>query len=69
MSSPASGISTLASDFVNGIVAVLDQFAVALTNYAPLIADVVIGVGVASAIGYALTRIPFVSKFLGWLGL
>ncbi len=69
MSSPSTSVSTLASDFVNGIIAVMDAFAQALTTYAPLLAEIVIGVGVVSGIGYALTRVPFIKRMLGWLGL
>ncbi len=69
MSSPASGISTLVNDFVNGVVSLLDAFAQALATYAPVIAEIVIGVGLTAGIGYALTRIPLVRRFLGWIGL
>ncbi|MGC9113281.1 hypothetical protein [Acidilobus sp.] len=69
MSSPASGISTLVNDFVSGIVSLLDAFAQALSTYAPTIVEIVVGVGLVAGIGYAMTRIPFIRRFLGWIGL
>ena len=69
MSSPAAGISTLVNDFVNGVVSLLDAFAQALSAYAPTLVEIVIGVGLVAGIGYAMTRIPLVRRFLGWIGL
>lgn len=69
MSSVATNISTMVNDFVNGIVAVLDQIAVSIQQFAPAIAAVVIGVGVVVGVGYAITRTPFLSRLLRWIGL
>lgn len=69
MSVSASTISTMVSDFVNAIVSVLDNIAVAIQEFAPAIAAIVIGVGVVAGVGYALTHTPFLNRLLRWIGL
>jgi len=69
MSSPAATVSTVMSDVVNAMLAIFDSLAQALQQYAPLIVTVLITVGLFAGLGYAFTRVPFVRRLLGWIGL
>ncbi len=69
MSSPAASVSQVMTDVVNAMLSIFDSLAQALQQYAPLIVTVLITVGIFAGLGYAFTRVPFVRRLLGWLGL
>jgi hypothetical protein len=69
MSSPATTVGNVASDFANALLGIFDALAQALQTYAPILVEVAITVGLVSGLGYALSRIPMVRRFLGWIGL
>jgi len=69
MSSPATSVSQVMTDVVNAMLAIFDSLAQALSQYAPLIVTVLITVGIFAGLGYAFTRVPFVRRLLGWIGL
>jgi len=69
MSSPAVSVSQVMTDVVNAMLAIFDSLAQALQQYAPLIITVLITVGIFAGLGYAVTRVPFVRRLLGWIGL
>ena len=67
MSSVASTFQTMVQDFINAAATVLDQIAVTLSNYAPVIAGVVIAVA-TGYIGFRLLeRTPILRRVVGWL--
>jgi len=57
------------TDVVNAMLAIFDSLAQAIQQYAPLIVTVLITVGIFASLGYAFTRVPFVRRLLGWIGL
>jgi len=57
------------TDVVNAMLSIFDSLAQAIAQYAPLIVTVLITVGIFAGLGYAFTRVPFVRRLLGWLGL
>ncbi len=69
MSSPAVSVSQVMTDIVNAMLSIFDALAQALQQYAPLIVTVLITIGIFAGLGYAFTRVPFVRRLLGWLGL
>jgi len=69
MSSPATSVSQVMTDVVNAMLAIFDSLAQAIQQYAPLIVTVLITVGIFAGLGYAFTRVPFVRRLLGWIGL
>jgi hypothetical protein len=69
MSSPATTVGNVASDFANALLSIFDALAQALQQYAPILVEVAITVGLVGALGYALSRVPMVRRFLGWIGL
>ena len=69
MSSPATNVTQVMNDVVNAMLSIFDALAQALQQYAPLIVTVLITIGIFAGLGYAFTRVPFVRRLLGWLGL
>ena len=69
MSSPATSVSQVMNDVVNAMLSIFDALAQAISHYAPLIVTVLITVGLFAGLGYAFTRVPFVRRLLGWLGI
>ena len=69
MSSPATSVSQVMTDVVNAMLAIFDSLAQAIQQYAPLIVTVLITVGIFAGLGYAFTRVTFVRRLLGWIGL
>jgi hypothetical protein len=69
MSSPSTTVGNVASDFANALLSIFDSLAQALQQYAPILVEVAITVGLVGALGYALSRVPMVRRFLGWIGL
>jgi hypothetical protein len=69
MSSPATTVGNVASDFANAILSLFDSLAQALQQYAPVLIEVAIAIGLVGGLGYALRNTPIVRRFLGWFGL
>jgi len=51
------------------MLSIFDSLAQAIAQYAPLIVTVLITVGLFTGLGYAFSRVPFVRRLLGWIGL
>ena len=66
MSSPVSQFETMVNDFIVGAATVLDQIALALINYAPVIAGTLAAVGLGYIAFRYIRKIPFVNKIIGW---
>ena len=69
MSSPATTVGNVASDFANALLSIFDALAQAIQTYAPTLIEVAIAVGLVSGLGFALSRVPMVRRLLGWFGL
>jgi len=67
MSTPVIDLGALISAVVNSLTAIVTAFSDAISTYAPVIAQVLIVLGVVGGIGYAIYRWGARLPFFGWL--